>query len=99
MLCAIGDTMPKVVLKGFIIVPSEDLSAVKKALINHQDLTRNESGCLVFDVTQSENNLNRFDVYEEFIDKCAFEMHQSRVENSYWGEVSGNVERHYEIFK
>ena len=98
-LCARGDTMSKVVLKGVIIVPSEDLSAVKKELINHQDLTRNESGCLVFEVTQSENSLNRFDVYEEFMDKAAFEAHQARVKNSYWGKVAVNVERHYEIFE
>jgi len=89
--------MSKVALKGFIIVPSEDLVAVQEELINHQELTRSESGCLVFIVTQSENNPNRFDVYEEFIDKAAFEKHQLRVKSSYWGEVSANVERHYEV--
>ncbi|CAM2962708.1 putative quinol monooxygenase [Moritella viscosa] len=91
--------MNKVILKGFIIVPTADLSAIKKALISHKELTRNEPGCLMFNVTQSEINLNRFDVYEEFINKAAFEQHQVRVKNSAWGKAAANVERHYEIFE
>jgi len=91
--------MPNVILKGFIIVPAEDLAAVEEELINHKKLTLNESGCLVFEVTQSESIPNRFDVYEKFVNKVAFESHQKRVKNSYWGEVTVNVERHYEIFE
>ena len=98
-LGAMRDRMSKVILKGFIIVLEEDLSIVKKELTNHRNLTKNESGCLVFDVTQNQSNPNRFDVYEEFINKVAFEFHQQRVKNSYWGEVTVNVERHYEIFE
>ena len=93
------DRISKVTLKGFIIVPAEDLSAVKEELINHRNLTHNETGCLVFEVTQSESNSNRFDVYEEFVNKATFESHQQRVKNSYWGEVTINVERHYGIFE
>ena len=91
--------MKKVILKGFIIVPTADLSAVKKALTSHKELTRNEPGCLMFNVTQSEINLNRFDVYEEFINKAAFEHHQIRVKDSAWGKASANVQRYYEIFE
>ncbi len=75
-------TISKVVLKGFIIVSSDDLSAVRCELINHQDLTRNETGCLVFEVVKSENNPNRFYVYEEIRDKAVFETHQARVKIS-----------------
>ena len=91
--------MSKVTLKGFITVPEKDLSVVKEELINHRNLTQNEAGCLVFEVAQSESNPNRFYVYEEFINKSAFEFHQKRVKDSYWGEVTVNVERHYEIFE
>ena len=91
--------MKKVILKGFIIVPTADLPAVKKALISHKELTRNEPGCLMFNVTQSEFNLNRFDVYEEFIDRTAFEQHQARVKGSAWAKATVNVHRHYEIFE
>ena len=65
-------TISKVVLKGFIIFSSDDLSAVRCELINYQDLTRNETGCLFFEVTKSENNPNRFYVYEKFRDKAVF---------------------------
>jgi len=82
--------------KGFIIVPEADLSVVKEELINHKRLTLEEPGCLVFEVTQNKNNPNRFDVNEEFVDKAAFESHQERVKNFYWGKVTVNVERYYE---
>lgn len=91
--------MPKIILKGHIIVPNEDLEAVKTALLTHIKLTKNESGNLVFKVTQDDSNLNKFHVYEEFINQAAFEFHQKRVKQSKWGKVTSNVERHYEIFE
>lgn len=85
--------MSKVILTGFILVPAEDLPAIKKELINHKQLTLQEEGCLIFDVVQCQSNPSRFNVYEEFVDKSAFEAHQERVKSSYWGEVTVNVER------
>ncbi|MGF1712339.1 antibiotic biosynthesis monooxygenase [Vibrio kagoshimensis] len=89
--------MSKVVLRGFIVVPEAELSQVKGELVNHITLTRAERGCLIFNVIQSEDNPYHFSVYEEFTDKESFEAHQARVKLSRWGEVTGNVERHYEI--
>ena len=89
--------MAKVILKGHIIVPDCDIAAVKMELINHIELTRQESGCLVFKVSQDTENLNRFDVYEEFTDRKSFANHQDRVRQSTWGTITVNVERHYEI--
>lgn len=89
--------MPKVILKGYILVTDTDLAAVKKELLNHIQLTRQEEGCLVFEVSQDTENSNRFNVYEEFTDSISFESHQKRVRNSRWGEVSENVSRHYQI--
>ena len=91
--------MPKVTLKGFILVPESDLDAVKNALVIHKRLTQAEPGCIVFEVIQSKTNPHRFDVYEEFIDKESFELHQARVKSSTWAKVSVNVERHYEILE
>ncbi|PKF49370.1 putative quinol monooxygenase [Enterovibrio nigricans] len=91
--------MSKVILKGHILVPESDFDVVKAELENHSTLTRKEAGCLVFEVSQNAGNPFRFDVYEEFIDKAAFEFHQSRVKSSYWGEVTSNVARHYSIFE
>ena len=89
--------MAKVILTGHIIVPDSDITAVKAELINHKALTRQESGCIVFKVSQDTENLNRFDVYEEFTDRDSFAKHQVRVRESKWGAVTVNVERHYEI--
>ncbi|WP_299574914.1 antibiotic biosynthesis monooxygenase [uncultured Shewanella sp.] len=91
--------MPKVILKGFIIVPESELEVVKSELVNHKRLTLEEPGCITFDVIESSKNPLRFDVYEEFRDRSAFEHHQVRVKESLWGKVTVNVERHYEILE
>ncbi|ANB70162.1 putative quinol monooxygenase [Aeromonas veronii] len=89
--------MKEIILKGFILVSQNDLMAVKDELDNHIQLTRAETGCLIFQVTQDPLNPCRFDVYEEFVDKVAFQAHQARVKSSRWGEITVNVERHYTV--
>ena len=89
--------LAKVILQGFIVVPDSDLEVVKSELIIHKRLTLKESGFLTFTVTPDEVNPNKFSVYEEFIDQTAFDNHQARVKSSKWGEVTKNVERHYQI--
>ena len=89
--------MPKVVLQGYIIVPENSLEQVEEALTHHIELTRKESGNLIFKVTADENNRCRFNVYEEFTSRESFSSHQDRVGKSKWGAVAVNVERHYEI--
>ena len=89
--------MSKVILKGYILVPDIDLPAVAEELPNHIRLTLQEEGCLVFDVFPEEQNASRFSVYEEFSDSQSFEAHQKRVRDSRWGQVTSNVERHYQI--
>lgn len=91
--------MTKVILKGHVIVPENELDAVKAELVTHKRLTKEEPGCLIFNVTESPDNPLRFDVYEEFVDKAAFETHQKRVIASRWGKVAVNVERHYKVFE
>lgn len=91
--------MSKIVLKGYIIVPKSDLSEVKKELVTHIKLTRQEKGCLIFDIAQAENNIYRYNVYEEFTNRESFSNHQDRVQNSKWGKISSNVSRHYEVIE
>jgi quinol monooxygenase YgiN len=91
--------MSKVTLKGFILVPESELELVKNELVNHKRLTLEETGCITFSVIQNSENALRFDVYEEFTDKVAFEQHQKRVKFSHWGKVTVNVERYYEILE
>lgn len=52
--------MSKVILKGFILVPEEELETVKSALPIHMRLTKREAGCLVFQVVENPDNPLRF---------------------------------------
>ncbi|CAM4297001.1 putative quinol monooxygenase [Pseudoalteromonas byunsanensis] len=89
--------MNKIILRGYILVPQPELCQVKQALDEHIELTRSESGCIVFEVTQHSDDPLRFDVYEEFVDAEAFKQHQNRVIASDWGAKTQNVARHYHI--
>lgn len=89
----------KVILKGFIEVSAIDAPAISDELPRHIELTREEPGCIKFSVEQDKNNLNKYNVYEEFISQDAFEAHQQRVKASRWGEVSKNVLRNHEVTK
>ena len=89
--------MTRVRLTGYIIVPKGDLALIERELPRHIALTRQEPGCIAFEVEQSESNRLRFDVAEEFESREAFDHHQERVKASDWGAVTANVERHYEI--
>ncbi|HCR96658.1 MULTISPECIES: putative quinol monooxygenase [Halomonas] len=91
--------MAKVTLKGFIEVPGSDLDGVQAELNTHRQLTLEEPGCITFKVTQDKTDPCRFDVYEEFIDRKAFEEHQQRVASSDWGKLTRNVKRHYDVFE
>lgn len=84
-------------MQGYIVVPSEELESIKQELEIHTQLTKQEPGCIVFEVTPDSNMPLRFNVYEEFIDKASFQAHQTRVANSSWGKVTKNVARHYQV--
>ncbi len=86
-----------IILQGFIVVPDSDIEVVKSELIIHRRLTLKEAGCLVFTVIPDEFSPHKFSVYEEFVNQAAFSHHQARVKLSKWGEVTKNVERHYQI--
>ncbi len=89
--------MPGLTLKGHIIVSDEDLPRVSKELPKHLALTRAEQGCLIFNVSQDSEVANKFYVYEEFIDREAYDAHQRRVQGTRWASVTAKVERHYKI--
>lgn len=86
-----------VFLSGHINVPAERIAAIKRALVEHIDLTRAEEGCIYFDVTPDSRVAGRFSVYEIFVDRAAFEHHQARAKSSLWAEVSAGIERHYTV--
>jgi (4S)-4-hydroxy-5-phosphonooxypentane-2,3-dione isomerase len=89
--------MSRIILSGYIKVSDADLAAVQQALAEHIALTQAEPGCRVFQVEADPSERGRFNVYEEFTDKSAFEAHQTRVQQSTWGRVSQHVQRCYRI--
>ncbi len=89
--------MSKVTLSGHIEVPAVELSKITVALEKHMALTREEPGCIVFEVVQDSEEPTMFTVYEEFVDQAAFDSHQNRVLASSWSEATKNVVRHYKI--
>jgi quinol monooxygenase YgiN len=89
--------MSKVILQGYVLVPDDSIEAVLQALPEHILNTTAEQGCLVFNVQQDVDQPNKLSVYEEFVDKDAFDLHQERVKRSLWGKVSRHCERFYNI--
>ena len=89
--------MPIVQLKGYIEFEEHELADVLKELPNHIALTRQETGCLKFEVEQDKINKRKFRVLEEFTSPSAFDHHQSRVQNSKWGLISQKALRKYQI--
>ena len=86
-----------IILSGHISVPESELAKIREALPKHIAATRAEAGCVVFNVQENETEIGRFEVYEEFTDKKAFQCHQERVRQSDWGAVTKNVIRHYTV--
>jgi len=89
--------MVKVIVEGFIIIPNSDLPIVKNELLNHKKLTLREIGCLTFSVTPDENNPCKYNVYEEFVNRDAFDSHQARVKLSKW-EFNGDSRSNFLLF-
>jgi len=89
--------MTKVILQGYIDVAESSLPAVLLELPKHIELSRAETGCVVFTVEQDKVLAYRFHVYEEFTNQQAFDTHQQRVSASRWGGITKNASRHYEV--
>ena len=90
-------SLSKLILKGHFIVAEEDLVAIQEALSEHSKLTKQEPGCLKFEIKQDPKNEYVFNVHEEFIDGDAFAAHKERMKNTKWVAVAANVQRHFEI--
>tara|TARA_R110002110_G_scaffold258035_3_gene473967 strand:+ start:910 stop:1188 length:279 start_codon:yes stop_codon:yes gene_type:complete len=86
-----------VTLTGKLICASSAQAArVRAALPEHVRLTRSETGCLSFDVTQSDDPLV-WVVTERFTDAAAFDAHQKRAAASSWAHETTGIARDYII--
>jgi quinol monooxygenase YgiN len=86
-----------VVLTGYIKVSRSERRVSQQHLAQHIQNTRQEAGCLAFEVNQSAEDDCVFTVFECFKDQAAFESHQARVKVSFWSEISCNTERVFSI--
>lgn len=69
---------------------------VKKYLPKHTELSLAEPGCLLFDVSATEDPLI-WSVNELFVDTESFKAHQVRVATSEWGRMTAEISREYTV--
>ncbi|WP_253279547.1 putative quinol monooxygenase [Loktanella sp. 3ANDIMAR09] len=77
--------------------PPDRRDAVRAALPAHIALTRQETGCITFDVAETTPGV--FTVSETFADQAAFDTHQQRAGASEWAEVTAGLPRNYTVTK
>lgn len=74
----------------------EEAERVVAALPEHIALTREEPGCISFEVTRTDDPLI-WAVAEEFTDPAAFEAHQARAGASPWAQQTRGIARDYTV--
>jgi quinol monooxygenase YgiN len=89
--------MTRVSLSGSLIcADSAQAALVERLLPRHVALTREEHGCLSFEVTRTDDPLV-WCVTELFVDRAAFDAHQARVAASEWGRETVGIRRDYAV--
>ncbi|WP_345373434.1 putative quinol monooxygenase [Frondihabitans cladoniiphilus] len=89
--------MNEIHLTGLLVCTTEEeRTAVERHLPDHVELTRDEPGCVSFDVVPTDDPLV-WSVEERFVDQAVFELHQRRVSSSVWGRATAGIERRYSI--
>lgn len=73
-----------------------DIERVRAHLPEHVRVTREEPGCLSFEVVQTADPLI-WQVDEEFTDAVAFRAHQERAAASTWARETVGIERAYTV--
>ena len=90
--------MGKVHLTGFLICRTlEEADRVSEYLPEHIRLTREEPGCLRFEVLRSQADPVRYAVAESYRDRAAFEAHQARLAPTIWAKITKAIPREYVI--
>ena len=84
-------------LTGQLIAKTpEDSATIRRYLAEHQRLSRAEDGCLLFEVTESDDPLI-WRVEELYRDQTTFDAHQTRTRHSEWWEKTSAIAREYTI--
>lgn len=86
-----------IVINGTIICTPDDIEMVVEHVAEHVRLTQLEPGCIMFDITQSDDDPCVFNVSERFVDQAAFDAHSARTRASVWWEKSKHIPRDMNI--
>ncbi len=82
-------------LTGTLTCAPGDQQKVRDALPDHVARTRGEPGCLEFEVVETDPGV--FSVSELFVNRAAFEAHQSRTRTGVWSTLTEGMVRNYKI--
>lgn len=82
-----------IILTGTITCTPDDLDMVVMRVKDHIRLTRQEVGCIKFDIIQSQDDPCVFNVSERFVDQVAFDAHTARTRASLWWEKTKHIPR------
>lgn len=77
-----------------ICVSAADVDLVQRLLPDHIRLSRDEPGCLSFNVVQTADPLI-WQLDETFVDRAAFEAHQARTRTSPWFKATTHLKREF----
>ncbi|WP_313812899.1 antibiotic biosynthesis monooxygenase [Glutamicibacter sp.] len=89
--------MPTIRLTGHLkCTTRQQAEIVAEHLPLHEQLSRDEPGCLEFFVRPTGDPLIWW-VSELFVDQASFDAHQQRVRASRWGSATEGIERNYTI--
>ena len=80
-------------VSGHLRCAPEEIDMVHEMLPEHIRLTRAETGCLSFEVTQDPGDPCRWNLSESFRDMAAFEAHRTRTAASDWGRRTAHLHR------
>lgn len=86
-----------IALAAIITCGPRDRALVESLLPEHIRLTRQEPGCLLFQVVPDRCDPDRLLVAERFVDGAAFAAHQARTANSSWGRATQHLKRAYQV--
>ncbi|QFU08971.1 Antibiotic biosynthesis monooxygenase [Rhodobacteraceae bacterium THAF1] len=85
--------MPELSVNGRLICRTEaEADAVRIHLPDHIAATRNEPGCLSFEITQTDDPLV-WAIAERFTDRAAFQAHQDRTATTEWARATAGIPR------
>lgn len=89
--------MESVRLSGLLVCrDAEEAASVAEHLPRHVALTREEPGCVSFDVVPTDDPLV-WRVEETFAGRDAFAAHQHRASGGDWGRATAGIERQYTV--